>query len=383
MAKQRYKQSGKRLQKQQATKLAFSIDKMDNLGQGVSKQDGKVSFIAKTLPGESGSARIFRQRKGVSFAQVDRLDVSADNRLAPSCPHFNECPACDYLHTDYESELSYKEMALADFFRNLTLPASGIEVIPAPQRSHYRNRLQLHYRHKYIGMVDGLTDQIVEVPQCQVIEPALQQALDGLYQDKSWSQEHSGGGHVEIYHRDGEVSVLWDQPYAHGGFTQVYGAMNDKLCEVVTDYLTQQPVDSLLDLFSGAGNLTNAISEQRPDMKRWMVDYSEDVTHENFMHLDLFADESLRRFQRQTKSKQFDLFVVDPPRKGFVLLPEWVQRFKPAKMAYISCNAATLARDLHNLTKQGIQWQLDSVLLMDLFPGTFHFETVVFVSFHY
>lgn len=380
MAKKRYSKAPKRQSKQEATKIDFHIEKMDGLGQGVSRDQGKVAFIAKSLPGESGTARVFRRSKGVAFAQIDKLQQAADNRIEPACPHFNDCPACHLLHTDYDSELLYKEQALAGLFRNLNLPEQGITVMPAPQRLHYRNRLQLHYRHKYIGMVDGLSDQIVEIPDCQIIRAELQPAFDALYNDKSWSKEHTGGGHVELYWRDGEVSVQWDSPYAHGGFTQVYQQMNDQLCDTVQHWLKDQSFDSLLDLFSGKGNLSNAIMRGREE-SRMMVDYSPDGDDEHFTNVDLFDEDALRRFQRRSKLKQFDMFIVDPPRKGFPLIADWVKRYKPKKMAYVSCNAATLVRDLESLSKAGIKYRLQQLLMMDLFPGTYHYETLVFIDF--
>ncbi|NRB37201.1 MAG: class I SAM-dependent RNA methyltransferase [Pseudomonadales bacterium] len=380
MAKKRYSNAPKRQQKQQAEKCDFTIEKMDGLGQGVSREAGKVTFIGKTLPGETGTARIFRHSKGVSFAQVDKLKTPADNRIESSCPHFDSCPACHYLHTDYASELNYKEQALSGLFRNLSLPQQGITVVDAPSRLHYRNRLQLHYRHKYIGMVDGLTDQVIEIPDCQIIQQELKPAFDALYRDKNWSKEHSGGGHVELYWRDGEVSVQWDKPYAHGGFTQVNEAMNTQLCDTVEQWLQRQNFSTLLDLFSGQGNLSNAVMADRLE-QREMVDYSDSGAKTHFINLDLFSEQSLKTFQRKSALKSIDLLIVDPPRKGFPLLADWVKKCKPKKMAYISCNAATLARDLHSLDKAGIRYRLEEVLLMDLFPATYHYETVVFVDF--
>ena len=85
---------------------------MDPLGQGVSKQAESITFIEKTLPGESGSARLRKLKKNVRFAQLESLEVTADNRTDADCEHFAQCPGCHYLHTDYLSELKYKQAAL-------------------------------------------------------------------------------------------------------------------------------------------------------------------------------------------------------------------------------------------------------------------------------
>ena len=368
----------KKLKKTSPSLQNFRIEKMDGLGQGVDKQQGKVSFIAKTLPGEEGQATVFKRSKGVTFATLKRLDKKADNRISPQCPHFSSCPGCHYLHTDYDSELNYKRQSLQDLFRHFSLPEQGIEVVAAPERLHYRNRLQLHYRHNYLGMLDAATDNIIEIPQCQIIRPELQQAFDDLYNKKPWLDKKNVSGHVELYWRDDVLSVQWDERYSHGGFTQVYAQMNALLCEQVEHFIRQLTSSSLLDLFSGKGNLSNAITAEK-NLERLMVDYSSDGDESDFICLDLFSEDALKRFGKKTSRKNFDVFVVDPPRKGFPLLAQWVKRYKPKALVYVSCNASTLARDLQKLTEAGISFRIAHLQLLDLFPATHHYETVAYL----
>ena len=145
------------------------------MGQGVAKIDSKPCFIAKTLPGEQGAATITRASKGVLFARMDNLSSTAENRIASACEHFEQCSGCHFLHTDYESELTYKRNALADHLKRLSVETPDIHVAPAEQRLGYRNRMQLHYRHKYLGMIDPVTDAVLEIPHCQVIDELLDQ----------------------------------------------------------------------------------------------------------------------------------------------------------------------------------------------------------------
>ena len=349
---------------------------MDSLGQGVSKQNGRVTFIAKTLPGECGTALLQSRKKGVQFAVPERIDQPADNRINPECPHFAECPGCDYLHSDYTSELGYKKAALAGALQALPLPSEGVEVIAAGQRFAYRNRIQLHYRHRYLGMLDGANDQVLEIPDCRLPEPALQEAMQRLYQDKSWTREHSGQGHCELsLKEDGEVHIAWNQPYAQGGFTQVNRAMNAVLqAETAEAVLAQQP-QHLLDLFAGNGNLSRAIAKAGVETSRVDVGDYDDA---RFIRQDLYADDALARVKNKTRPR-FDAMLLDPPRKGFAALADWVGAFRPRQLVYVSCNAATLARDLQSLAQVQKRMQIERVVLLDMFPGTRHFETLVSV----
>ncbi len=384
MARKRHPRSGKRPQEQQLAVREFDIEVMDNLAQGVAKVDGKVTFVSKTLPGETVKARVLRQKKGVAFGKLVAVEQAADNRVVPDCPHFADCPACDYLHTDYPSELHYKQQALANYLRDIT-DAESIEVLAAPERLGYRNRLQLHYRHKHIGMVDGLTDKVLPIPQCKIFHPALQTAFDALYDNSDWTKDKSVAGHCELYLKDDSVSVRWDEEYAHGGFTQVNTDMNQVLCDTVTDYLSTLEMHSLLDLFSGTGNLSDAAllnsknnsTEQDQPLVRQMVDYTP-CEADDFIALDLFDDDALRRFGRKSVQKHFDVMLVDPPRKGFPALNDWIKRTKPKHLVYVSCNAATQARDIKSIEQA---YSVKKVAMLDLFPATSHFESLVCLEF--
>lgn len=376
-------------------KHTFKIEHMDGLGQGVCKQDGAISFIAKTLPDESGTARIYKRSKGVQFATLESVDQPASNRVEPECEHFNQCPGCHYLHTDYQSELGYKKAALIKIMQPLIAAkgfnADAIEVIAAEQRLAYRNRMQLHYRHKYIGLIDSANDQIVEIPNCKIIRPELQQAFDNLYSDKASENDDQGRekgkdkGHCELYLDDDTVKQTWDADYAEGGFSQVNEAMNEVLKQLVNSELQShksknddRATRSLLDLFSGNGNLSNDIGVNSTiAIERTMIDIT-DNDHADFFKIDLFDDNALKQFKKQSKAKAFDIVLLDPPRKGFPALADWVKQYKPKHLIYVSCNAATMARDLGSLD---CRFSIDKMLLLDLFPASYHFETVVCISF--
>ncbi len=246
----------------------------------------------------------------------------------------------------------------------------------APKRLGYRNRIQLHYRGKTIGLIDGLSNEIIEIPACKVIRDELRPAIEDLYSDRSWSAEHPGSGHCELYYNRGDLSVQWDKPYAYGGFSQVFDAMNTALRNTVFDYLQRMEFTSVLELFVGDGNLSRLpVHENKVQCVR--VDNSPINKDENFIRMDLFAPSALCDFQAKCKQRHFDVLLLDPPRKGFTALYQWVKTFKPKKLIYVSCNLATLVRDLSSLEGKFV---IEDLVLIDLFPSTHHFETVVLIS---
>ena len=351
---------------------------MDPLGQGVSKKAGVITFVAGTLPGETGTAMVYKRAKGVQFARLQSLEQTADNRVEPECPHFDRCPGCQFLHTDYASELAYKKATLSRNLAALNVSEETIELVPAPRRLAYRNRVQLHYRHKYIGMLDTVSNEVLEVPQCKIIRQELQPEFDQLYRG-DWTQDHSGHGHCELYFSSGEVSVRWDEDYAHGGFSQVYEEMNQELQSRVQTLLEDFEIYSLLDLFSGTGNLSDtyaAAGGSRVLIDSY-IDSSGAGRPDNFHQMDLYDDQTLSNFTRRIGGSGFDTMLIDPPRRGFPGLDSWVKKIKPRHVLYVSCNPASLVRDLRNLSTK---FRFKSIQLLDLFPATSHFETLVLLE---
>ena len=359
----------------QPRKVDFEIESIDPLGQGVSKKDETITFVAGTLPGESGVATLYKRSKGVQFARLQSLQQTADNRVEPDCPHFDQCPGCQYLHTDYSSELTYKKVTLERYLGALGITGESIDVVPAPRRLAYRNRVQLHYRHKYIGMLDTVKNEVLEVPQCKIMRPELQEAFNNLYQGE-WTQGHPGHGHCELYFKSGEVSLSWDGSYAHGGFSQVFEEMNQTLQDRVQAQLKELEVRHLLDIFSGSGNLSDAFVLSGGD--RLMIDNYSNTSGgdklENFYQMDLYDDQTLPNFIRRAGTTDFDALLIDPPRRGFPGLDNWVKKIKPRYILYVSCNPASLARDLRDLNTR---FRFKTVQLLDMFPATAHFETFV------
>lgn len=355
-----------------ATPLTFFIESMDALGQGVDKSNELITFIPKTLPEEAGTARVVKKRKGVQFAQLINLETTAENRIQPECIHFNECPGCDYLHTDYQSELIYKKAALEHALYGLPTDNINIETVAAEQRLHYRNRVQLHYRGQSLGLLDADNNKIIEIPRCQLAEPVLQEAIDDLYNNREWSKVLKNTGHCEVADIDGKAEVFWNKPYAFGGFTQVNTQMNLQLRERVKKAVLATKPQSIIDLFSGSGNLSDDIVSGT-HIRRAMVDVSE-CSHPDFIALDLFADDALKHFQALNPLRKLDTLLIDPPRKGFPALAQWIKALKPQYLVYVSCNAATMARDIKNIEKFA---RIEQIQLLDMFPSSKHFETLL------
>lgn len=362
---------------QQKRLVPFEISSMDSLGQGVSKLSEKVTFIPKTTVGDKGTAVIMSEKKGVAFARLENLEVKSSLRTPPPCVHFDQCPSCHYQHVSYEQELKFKQENFQKLFRKLPLPE--VEVVAAPERFFYRNRIQLHYslKSKLIGMRDPQTFAITPIPNCMIAVPQILDEVKKFYADNHWlklAPPSPAEGHVEFYWINNELKISWNKPYSEGGFTQVYELMNQKLKDILTEEMNKKSIHNILDLFGGNGNLSADINRK----DRLCVDIYRKSMPSEFINQDLYADNALAKIKKEVASKNLniDLLIVDPPRSGFKEFSKSLDIWRPQFAAYVSCDPHTLARDL--MTVQGYDYK--RAFLIDFFPSTFHFESMIFLE---
>lgn len=363
--------------------IQFIIDHIDPLGQGVYKEGDDIFFIPKTLPNETGTAQILKRKKGVHFAKVEKLDNPSQSRIKSECSHFNQCPGCHYLHCDYKDELEFKVQTYKKMLKVLEQDNQdhlSINSITAENRIGYRNRIQLHYNLnlKKLGFIDGKSNQIIEVPNCLICTPIVKKEISKLYKDNHWLKlaPKKPIGHVEIYDSPTGLNLSWNNSYAEGGFTQVNASMNEKLNLKVAEHLKKINPTSILDLFGGNGNLSNSYQGRKS-----IIDIYQKPMGKIFHSINLFEDNALEIFKKQNQDS-FQTIIIDPPRKGFPLIANWISEYSPEYLLYISCHPNTMIRDLKSMKNHGLNYEIQDIYLLDLFPSTFHFEGMIILKKH-
>jgi len=352
--------------------MKFKITGIDSLGQGVSKDSDKITFIPKTAVGDEGEAEIVAQKKGVIFAKATSFTTQSSQRITPACPHFESCPSCHLQHVSYETELQVKKDAFERLFRKIAMPSTT--VIGAPERIGYRNRVQLHYDRKTrkLGMLDVSKHQIVSIPQCMIGQSEIGDEIRRLYSGDQWLSHAPSEpkGHVELYSRASGVHMTWNKPYASGGFTQVNKVMNQKLIEELLKWNAEDRPETLLDLFAGNGNLSNSMKFTQ----RKGFDMYEKTPGPDFKSLDLYSKNALKAVLKDCPLP--DAILLDPPRSGMKDLKEWLKALNPKRVAYVSCDPHTLARDVSGLD----DYSVTHAFVLDFFPSTYHFESLLFLE---
>ncbi len=360
--------------------IQFTIDHLDPKGQGVFKSADQIYFIAKSLIGEKGEAKIYKTHKNLSFASAQIITQPSESRMLSPCPHYSDCGGCHFLHTDYQTELQAKEATLKFLFKNL--PPKEWHSRGASSRLAYRNRVQLHYdlSIRQMGLVSLDQRSILPIPNCLILHPKVAEKMQALYQNETWvnlvkekNQPHQG--HLEIYLKDNEVHVALNSPYGHLGFTQVHEEMNQLLLETIKSEfaLVDNKPHLLLDLFGGNGNLSKDLEVK----ESIVVDYFKDKlpqgkAHQRFLDLDLYEGNAPKLLQNIVQ-KESVFMLLDPPRSGLKNIDQFLTILKPRDLFYVSCDPHTLKRDLLKIASQ---YELEKLFLLDLFPSTYHFETL-------
>ncbi len=380
--------------------LEFEIDTLTNLGSGLGRVDGWVVMVPFSLPGERVRARVFRNHKQHSEADLIEILRPSEMRTAPVCPLFGECGGCQYQHFNYSAQLAWKTKQVGELMQRL----GGIdhEVLPAigsPKLYGYRSKLTPHYpppskEHFPVGFLRNGRSSILDVPQCPIATDAINSALPE--ERKKLKEKISGkkrGGTLLLRHAIGGVvtdnnATVTERvgnrtfQFLAGDFFQNNPFILPKLIEYVIAQAQGDGIEYLVDAYCGAGIFGISASdtfkafagvELSASSIRWanINVILNKVTNGTFL-----VGEAENIFADLTFPPEQTAIVIDPPRKGCDLsflyqLMEWA----PQRVVYVSCEPDTQARDLKVLCEK--TFTLQTIQPFDLFPQTRHIENVV------
>jgi 23S rRNA (uracil1939-C5)-methyltransferase len=422
-----------------STKLV-RIEKPIYGGSFLAREEGKAIFVPMTLPGEEARVRIVQDKgkRGYATAEVDEIVSAALERVQPGCPYFGSCGGCHYQHADYASQLRYKQEILRETFaRGGVTPPEQIDVLAAEPWA-YRNRIRLAFDPSgRPGYRAHSSHAIVPIETCPISAPILVRAALASAEILRAMQPKPRGNEIALFCNAEENELLTTivlAPPAKLRLDQFGAALKERVPELAGVELAMAGNGSELPRTQshwGAQSLSYNASgfAYRVDhgaffqVNRWLVDALVDRVIENqsgaltlawdlFAGVGLFARQLASRFarvvavesapsstqalkanlagtaseairastldflRRNRTSSHPDLIVVDPPRTGLgAEVTAELAHIAAPSMVYVSCDPATLARDLRALIASG--YTIDSIALADLFPQTFHLETVV------
>ncbi|MDA1315445.1 MAG: class I SAM-dependent RNA methyltransferase [Acidobacteria bacterium] len=399
--------------------IEIEIEKLVHGGMGLGRIDGRVALVPYVLPGELVEIEPVRETKSLIRGQVIKRLRASDARIASLCPVFEVCGGCHFQHIPYEEQLEHKRGILLE-----TLSRMGkvkwegpVEVI-AGEPWGYRNRTQLRVkklgREVSVGFLEAGSHNLVNVESCPINSPSLNKALAALIAMGKERRFPEALGEIEFFTNETDVQVnviqtekplskvffTWCEQ-AIEGFSQAnsldvavgewlfrvgsrsFFQVNRFLLEPMLRETTAGAAGKLaLDLYSGVGLFTLPLAKQFEEVvavdtsRPAMIDLRFNLKRAglNARVVNLPVADYLASLEAPP-----DFVVADPPRAGLTaVVTEQLLRLAPKELVLVSCDPATLARDLAALTTGG--YAIESIKMLDLFPQTFHMEAIVKLS---
>jgi 23S rRNA (uracil1939-C5)-methyltransferase len=389
------------------TQLQLKIEKLVYGGDGLSRGPEGVVLTPFTLAGETVEAEVGTPEKGVRRGHEARIIERSPDRLEAKCPYFMRCGGCHYQHAGYEAQLAAKRAILEETLlrvAKITLPGPIGMISGEPWK--YRNRIQLHFGDGRMGYRAARSREIVEVDECPISSPKLNECIARLARMVKSPQWPRFVQSLELFTNEERVQlnvVETGRPVAKrffdwcgeeiagfemgaleyggfrvskGSFFQVNRFLVDRLVEEVTG---GQSGGTAVDLFAGVGlfSLPLAKSFERVIAVESGAGAVRDL-EANAERIEQTIEAARSTVDRFLESfgESCDLVVADPPRSGLgKIAVKRLMAVGPRRIVLVACDPATMARDLGPLLGSG--YGIESVAMVDLFPQTYHIETVV------
>jgi 23S rRNA (uracil1939-C5)-methyltransferase len=342
-------------------------------GKGVGRLQGKAIFVPYVIEGEIVSAEIVREKK--QFAEADLVEVKerSPDRVEPQCPYFGRCGGCAYQHVSYEHQLAIKWRQVRDALQRIgklkDVPMRPI--IPSRKQYAYRNRITVHAQEGVIGFYRRDSHSLIDIERCPISRDEVNRALADL--------------HAQTQIRDGHHTLRASA--SDRIFSQTNDAVANALRDLIVDLVAPNQ-ELLIDAYCGAGFFSKALRDKFErvigiDWDKFAIAAAKENASEKETYIagdveeELSMSDGFLAVQGKTRrlgSRSLTL-IVDPPATGLsAKVRKAIAELAPQTLVYISCNPATLARDLKELREN---FTIESVTPLDMFPQTAEIEVAV------
>ncbi|NPV77082.1 MAG: class I SAM-dependent RNA methyltransferase [Anaerolineae bacterium] len=388
-------------------------------GDGLGRlQDGRAVFIPFCLPGERVRARVLENKRGHVKAELLEMLSASPTRIRPRCKHFGVCGGCHYQHIEYAEQLEFKRQILVEQLQRIGgIAQPPVEpVFSSPSPWNYRNTVQLHLlRDGKLGFQKVGSHEVIPIEECHLPEAVLcelwknlsidpeanirrvdlragenEDVLLVLESDEVYPEEFEADLPISVVHLgpQGPFVLAGDDHVVFrvlgrnfrasaGSFFQVNTRQAEAMVETLITALHLSEAMTLLDVYCGVGLFSAFLA---PRVRKCIgIEASPSACEDfaanldSFENVDLFMGEAERVLP--ALRQRAEVVVLDPPRAGLTVeVVDFLCETRPEQVAYISCDPATLARDLKKLIAGG--FSLRFVKPFDLFPQTYHLESV-------
>jgi 23S rRNA (uracil1939-C5)-methyltransferase len=350
------------------------------------------------IAGETVQVRILRDSETQLEGMVEKVVTPSPHRREPPCPYFGDCSGCQWQHIEYPHQLVLKQELVQNALAGQGFDFTINAVVPAPEEFGYRNHARFTVRRRLnrFGFINRVTRRFAPVDQCLIMTEginSLMAALAGRCGETSQFSIRYGVNTDEYLIqpklKNPEVTVITGQTYYHEimagrrfrvsspAFFQVNITQAEKLAEIIRDRLQLTGEETVVDAYAGVGTFAVLLA---PYVKK-AIAIEESGAAVKDARANIRGFNNVELLEARTESvlphlgRLADAVIVDPSRNGCHPGALKTLNCYPSKrLVYVSCNPEALARDLVTLTHG--PYDLEDITPVDLFPQTFHVETV-------
>jgi 23S rRNA (uracil1939-C5)-methyltransferase len=385
-------------------------------GGYVISRDNGVVFIRGAIPGEVVEAAVRERKRDYSVADVTEVVEPSKSRVEPYCRYFGECGGCQLQFVSYERQVQMKSSVLMDCLRRI----GEIEIDLAPTvygpDFMYRRRAQFKVsKEGLVGFFRQGTRDIVPISECPLMTDDVNSTLRRIK-----AMELSGVKEIHVTHGDALLALVlgreFDEELAEGfigagfagvafsdssyrgsghvvlnldglqytvspwSFFQSNWELNKRVVRLIVEELQSLEGKRILDLYAGAGNFSLSLSPIASEIIA--VEENEHSIKDGRRNASINKIKQFKFIRGRAESVKlngdFDVIILDPPRPGLTKTAmERVLEISPEMIVYVSCNPSTFARDLKKLKGN---YSIDSIRAIDMFPNTYHLESLAFLT---
>lgn len=380
------------------------IESVDDIGNGVTRINNIVVFVPYTLSNEKVKIKIVSISKRFAVGKVIEFITKSDKRCEVKCNYYNECGGCNFLHINFNDELSIKINYINKLFN------TNINTVLTNNEYNYRNKATFHIKDGKIGYYSEKTNNIIEINNCLLLD----NRINDIY---NYLKEHELSTISEVIIRvtTKDIMIVFkgekydiNDIINHFNITSIY--LNDKLIygesyiieeidnikySIYPDSFFQVNKNNmkimydkareyagygnnLLDLYCGTGTIgiylkdnfkhIDGIEINKDSIKNANINKKlNNINNINFV----CGDASI------AKNNNYDVIIVDPPRSGLSKkVIDFLNKSNAKRIVYISCNPKTLKRDIDLLNN----YKMIKLEIINMFNKTKHIECITLLE---
>jgi uncharacterized RNA methyltransferase CTC_02481 len=392
----------------------MKIEKLDYYGRGISRSSGKVYFIENALKDEDVSITLLKEKKKYCEAKLKEISNISKDRTEAKCKYYNFCGGCQLMHIKGEKQEEFKKEKVEEILKKFLKYNKDVNDIVFSKNFNYRNKVVLHVKDNKLGFYKNKTNELIELDRCLLLNPVINDLISYL---KNYIElKNIEKITIKVGNKTNEVMLIIDGSIAYyqnlleivdvliinekvmttkdyitsyignkkyiikrNSFFQVNYDISTRMYNKVKDVIVKEKSKNVLDLYCGTGTIGIYISDVVSKITG--IEVVSDAIEAANINKKINNVENIEFILGKVEDKldfisnnNIDTVIVDPPRSGLhkKVIPI-LERISPKTIIYVSCDPITMARDIKLLSNN---YELVEVTPYDMFPNTYHVETV-------